>query len=176
MAEDREASLFAWIMGGVLITTVAVAAVIASTHAPALHPRKVPAPSAVGVAAPARSPPPPPPPPLPRAPVQAPPTMQPAVQDGPPAGSVWECVVNGERTFSDAPCGAHSSVRQLSELNLMDSAQFPPAPYVGYDPRYTTSVADQYTPDVGNDSYPNPDVVLIQRNLKLRRDLPIYLR
>jgi hypothetical protein len=161
MTEDREPNLFAWILGGALITTVAVAAVIASTHTPASRPLKVPAPGAVDVAAPAPSP-----PPLPRAPVQAPPTMQPAARDGLPAGSVWECVVNGERTFSDAPCGAHASVRQLSELNLMDSAGVPPAPYVGYDARYTTTVADQYAPDVGNDSYPNPEVILISERLR----------
>jgi len=164
MAKDREANLFAWILGGVLITTVAVA-VVASTHTRVSRAPKVPAPSAVGVATPAPSP-----QPLPRAPIQAPPTVQPAAQDGVPAGSVWECVVNGERTFSDAPCGAHSSVRRLSELNLMDSAGVPPASYVEYDARYPATVADQYPPDIGNDSYSNPDVILI--NERMRRAHP----
>ncbi len=168
MAEDREASLFAWILGGALITTAAVAAVIVSTHAPASRPLKAPAPSAEAVAAPAPSP--SSPLPLPSAPVQAPPSMQPAAQHGLPAGSVWECVVNGERTFSDAPCGAHSSVRQLSELNLMDSAQVPPEPYGGYDARYPTTVAEQYMPDVGNESYSSPEVILI--NERMRRARP----
>src|SRR5271167_1622368 len=142
MAKDTDADLFPWILGGVLITTVAVAAVIASTQMPASSTPKVPAPSAIGVATPAPTPPP--------APIQAPPTMQPAAQDGLPPGSVWECVVNGERTFSDAPCGARSSIRQLSELNLMDSAGVPPAPYGAYDSGYTAPGADQYTPDVVN--------------------------
>jgi hypothetical protein len=56
----------------------------------------------------------------------SPPAIQPAADDALPPGTVWECVVNGERTFSDAPCGARSSIRQLSKLNLMDSARVPP--------------------------------------------------
>ena len=95
-------------------------AVTASTHTPASSTPKAPTPRAVGVATPA-----PATPPTPPAPIQAPPAMQPAAKDGLPPGSVWECVVNGERTFSDAPCGARSSIRQLSELNLMDSAGSP---------------------------------------------------
>jgi hypothetical protein len=41
-----------------------------------------------------------------------------------PPGQVWQCVSDGERIFSDAPCGAHASIRQLRELNVMDA---PPA-------------------------------------------------
>jgi hypothetical protein len=39
-----------------------------------------------------------------------------------PPGQVWECDVNGQRVFSDVQCGTHATVRQLSELNVIDSA------------------------------------------------------
>jgi hypothetical protein len=46
-------------------------------------------------------------------------------------------MIDGQRVFSDAQCGAHASVRQLSELNVMDSSVAPargaPLPY-GRDP------------------------------------------
>ncbi len=164
MAKDTDADLFPWILSGVLIAAVAVT-VIASTHTPASSTPKAPTPRAVGVATPA-----PATPPTPPAPIQAPPAMQPAAKDGLPPGSVWECVVNGERTFSDAPCGARSSIRQLSELNLMHSAGIPPPSYVAYDSGYTGPVSDQYAPDVVNDSYANPEVILI--NERLRRAHP----
>jgi hypothetical protein len=46
----------------------------------------------------------------------------PAARAALPQGSVWECVLNGQRTFSDAPCGAHPVVRQLKPLNTMESS------------------------------------------------------
>jgi hypothetical protein len=46
----------------------------------------------------------------------------PAARVALPLGSVWECVVNGQRTFSDAPCGAHPVIRQLHPLNTMESS------------------------------------------------------
>jgi hypothetical protein len=52
-----------------------------------------------------------------------------------PPGQVWECDVNGQRVFSDVQCGAHATVRQLTELNVFDSTaaygRVPPRPY-GY--------------------------------------------
>lgn len=54
-----------------------------------------------------------------------------------PPGQVWECMIDGQRVFSDAQCGAHASIRRLSELNVMDSTAVPPRgaprPY-GRDP------------------------------------------
>jgi hypothetical protein len=37
------------------------------------------------------------------------------------ANQIWQCVNNGQKTFSDSPCGADASVHQLSEINRMDS-------------------------------------------------------
>jgi hypothetical protein len=54
-----------------------------------------------------------------------------------PPGQVWECDVNGQRVFSDVQCGTHATVRQLSELNVIDSAAAygrGPARAYGYAP------------------------------------------
>jgi hypothetical protein len=56
-----------------------------------------------------------------------------------PPGQVWECEVNGQRVFSDVQCGAHATVRQLSESNVFDATaaygRSTPRPYgYGYGP------------------------------------------
>jgi len=37
-----------------------------------------------------------------------------------PAGQVWQCIRDGHKTFSDAPCGAGATIRQLNDVNVMD--------------------------------------------------------
>jgi hypothetical protein len=59
-----------------------------------------------------------------------------------PAGQVWQCVIDGERIFSDAPCGEHASIRQLRELNVMDA---PPARGYTYAYPYAPSSAPSAT-------------------------------
>ena len=44
-----------------------------------------------------------------------------------PPGQVFECLDNGRRIFSDAPCGPRASVRQLNDLNIMDRSTARPA-------------------------------------------------
>jgi hypothetical protein len=52
---------------------------------------------------------------------------------------VWECDVDGRRVFSDTQCGAHATVRQLAEVNVIDSSavstRVPPRSY-GPGPGY----------------------------------------
>ena len=65
-------------------------------------------------------------------------------------GQVWQCVVHGQKTFSDKRCGAGASVRQLGDLNVMHvpaSASQPP--YGTYQPGYAGSA---YQPSA---SYPD---------------------
>src|ERR1700722_2216700 len=59
-----------------------------------------------------------------------------------PPGQVWQCVIDGERIFSDAPCGEHASIRQLRELNVMDA---PPAQSYAYAYPYAPSTAPAAT-------------------------------
>jgi len=80
-----------------------------------------------------------------------------------PPGQVWECNVGGRRVFSDTPCGAHATVRQLTELNVIDSstanARIAPRPYgsgpgpgAGYYPQ--PEPAGDTPPDDSDAGYP----------------------
>ena len=65
----------------------------------------------------------------------------PAARAALPQGSVWECVLNGQRTFSDAPCGARPVIRQLNPVNTMESS--PAFSYDSYDSAYAAAASDQ---------------------------------
>lgn len=49
------------------------------------------------------------------------PQMQVAASAMEPGGKVWECSVNGQRSFSDYPCGDKAIVREIGPINRMDS-------------------------------------------------------
>jgi len=66
----------------------------------------------------------------PLGPVIMPTLVPPSARSELPPGQVWECVLNGQRTFSDSPCGDRPAIRQLSEVNTMAAV---PA---GRAPRY----------------------------------------
>jgi hypothetical protein len=53
-------------------------------------------------------------------------------------GRVWECTINGQKTFSDAPCGDRASVREIGPINRMD-----PSPIVSYARPYGREANDQ---------------------------------
>jgi hypothetical protein len=62
---------------------------------------------------------------------------------------IWQCASNGQKTFSDSPCGADASEHQLSEINRMNVA--PVSPMTTY-PAYSSFngdpvPADQYAGD-----------------------------
>jgi hypothetical protein len=57
-------------------------------------------------------------------PLNASPTDQ--ASTAPPATRIWECVVDGLRTFSDSPCGAAARARDIAEPNRMNSAPLLP--------------------------------------------------
>jgi len=48
-----------------------------------------------------------------------------------PTSQIWQCTINGQKTFSDAPCGDKSSVRELGPINRMD-----PSPVLSHAPSY----------------------------------------
>jgi len=86
-----------------------------------------------------------------------------------PAGQVWECMVNGQRTFSDVRCGAQSSIRQLGPINIMDaSSTRSSARYglyqTGYSPRPAEPAAppDDNAADYPNEAYWGPAVIAIR--------------
>jgi hypothetical protein len=75
-------------------------------------------------------------------------------------------VIGGQRIFSDSPCGEHASIRQLQELNVMDSP--PPQNYAyRYRPMNVpaTEPAPEPAPVPADDSdyggYWGPDVLWV---------------
>jgi hypothetical protein len=207
-AMDRD--LLPWILGGVLITTGAIAAAIQFTgHSTGLviAPRSAPAASAGGgagsalmvpaEAAIASVPPPASAPasaPAPAAAAQSgsaagvaavpqPPAAQASSADSaspPPAGQIWQCVVNGQKVFSDKRCGNGASVMQLGDLNVMDVPAAPPQPFYGrYPPGYGGgaygSSAPPYpgdqddTDNAAGDIYPGQQVIVARERARRER-------
>jgi hypothetical protein len=126
MTNNADRDIFPWVFGGFLIVLVAVAIGYASRNQSDL-PTSVPRIQSSAA-------------PLPRSPTVT------ARNSGAPTRvprRVWECAVNGQRTFSDSPCGTTSTIRQLSETNRMDPTPIPPAgtyynpPSPSYAPNYT---------------------------------------
>jgi hypothetical protein len=61
-----------------------------------------------------------------------------------PTSRVWQCTINGQKTFSDAPCGDKASVREIGPINRMD-----PSPVLSRTPSYGRE--ESYQPEY---SYP----------------------
>jgi hypothetical protein len=124
---DEERDLLPWILGGLCISVgviaigvasigrnaaaVAPAPVMAAAPAPAAALSPLPA-TAAGIASLSGA-------------ALAPPTSAPSRLL--PSGQVWECTVNGQKAFSDKPCGEKPIIRQLNPTNTMDPAPALPA-------------------------------------------------
>jgi len=72
-----------------------------------------------------------------------------------PSNSVWECRINGQRTFADHPCGDNSTLHELRPMNTMEPESLIPliqsyAPGAGYPPDNSYSG----TPESDDNSYP----------------------
>ena len=149
-----ERDLLPWILGGALITSGAIAAVIefwSFTRLSPPHRARLdcvsPDPRRRKVSS-LRPPPPrlercPRPLRFPRSPRRPAPragaTMAGAAADASrdlPAGEVWQCIVNGQKVFSDKRCGNGASVRQIGDLNVMDMPASQPMPYGAYPSGY----------------------------------------
>jgi hypothetical protein len=166
---DKAGHLLTWIVGGLIIATAAVAIAVSSTHRnaptelPAIEqtdqppPVNVPSSPQSPASAPAPAP----------APVSTPATepAMPAVQiqtATPPvasSGQIWECTINGLRTFSGKPCGDKSSLREISPVNRMD-----PTPALPYARSYEPETRYQPDYDPGNQQDSNPPVQEIVHN------------
>lgn len=171
MPGDSQADLFPWILGG-LLTVAGAAALLATVESPR-HTRISAMADTVPGAVPAAVPGAVPTAvttgrqfPLPAAAQEAAvPAPQPQAEGQPkslpvlPAGEVWQCTVNGQPAFSDAPCGKNASIRQLKETNVMDaSPSWPNWAYAGPDAGYAPVPAeppmnDSYDPESNDDAY-----------------------
>jgi hypothetical protein len=156
MSARDEVDLFPWILGALLMGA-AIPAVIALKGSPPPSP-------AVAIATVSSSP------------ISVQPPLQPAprptvepVRQAPPAaatGQVWQCVVNGQKVFSDSRCGADASVRELSEVNRMAAtpvSRTPAYPYPMYPPSagYSADYPDQDAP--AESSASGPFIVINER-------------
>jgi hypothetical protein len=72
--------------------------------------------------------------------------------DALPAGQVWECKAHGQHVFSDKPCGADASIRQLRALNTMEAPAQPRASGNGGPPRASYPMGSYSAQDVAADS------------------------
>jgi hypothetical protein len=151
---NRDTDLLPWIMSALLAVIAALGiAVAVSEHNPpsrsaASDERALPtAALSVPVAAPTPAPsdsaespaPAAPGAPAPRVAAAPPQPQAPPL----PAGEVWECMTDGQRTFSNAPCGPGASIRQLNPTNTMEaSPEFAAAPSYEPEPGYTANYGD----------------------------------
>jgi hypothetical protein len=63
-----------------------------------------------------------------------------------PGSQIWECTTNGQRTFSDKPCGDKPVLREVSALNIMNPTPIlPAAHYYQPEPSYAP---EYYPPEV----------------------------
>jgi hypothetical protein len=152
--------LLPWVISGLSMACLAIAVVV-SANRPAPGISRAPSQDSVSVlppvqlAVPAAAPAPtvaPPPAPMPAAPpLAAAPYL--ALASAPPAtatapgAQIWECRTNGQRTFSDKPCGDKPVLREVSALNIMNPTPIlPPRSYEpepSYAPEYSYPEAQE---------------------------------
>ncbi len=179
MGKDRD--LLPWIFGGLSIATVAIAVILGSTYGNA-PPKPSDAPSAmIAHPMPAAETPVAPP----AAPVPAPALAQIVAgaqieTAAPPVKTnsrIWECTINGQKTFSDNPCGDRPSLREIGTINGMDPTPILPqtrpfAPEPSYRPEYSYSgeQVDSYAGEPQFISSPYPVFIAIPFHERRRPD------
>jgi hypothetical protein len=154
MVKDMDTDLFPWILGGLLTAAGAIAAMIAAT-APTSTNDSIGLGLSNHTAANSHVP-------VVLATTQAPLSVQSTVHPPLPPGQVWQCAVNGQKIFSDSPCGETASIRQLGQVNRMDPTPVAPAgAYQSSDAGYAPASAEQNSPDSANNVYMSEQVYVI---------------
>jgi hypothetical protein len=147
---DKGKNLLPWILGGLSMAAVAFASVgwtkgVSPTDLPAPSQTAAQLPDAETATAAA---------PAPAARVAL---IQPVIP--PPAPNVernhpiWACTINGQKTFSDNPCGAKSTRLEISPINRMD-----PTPILPTSRSHVPESSDQpnyFYPSGQANSYPS---------------------
>jgi hypothetical protein len=156
---NKARGLLVWISGGLIMAGVAVAIMVSSGRpvAPSLpQAGAVTAPVSAPVSLPSPTPGAEAPPaaqvasaveaaampdasaPLPTEQAQT--TAEPAVQ----SGQIWECTTNGQKTFSNNPCGEKSTLLEMRAINTMNpTPEVRDARAYGREPRYAPQYTDQ---------------------------------
>jgi len=174
MSEATETDLFPWILGGILLVVTG----IATTFALGAEPPSSVVPQARVAAAPLAAP-------STGVSVTVSANASPTAKSVPssvapatpplPEGQVWQCVIDGRRTFSDAPCGAGASIRQLNVINRMTPTPVPPSFYYPSPQAVIRFPAE--APDVSETSDPGyeTDLVYVHTYTPRRSHLPRHL-
>jgi hypothetical protein len=152
---DKDKDLLPWIFGGLSIATVAIAMTVGSSNGTAPTQSQVPgqtiahmlpevaavtSPPVVTTAQPETT----------TAPAPTMVTVQIQPATAPMAHSqIWECTINGQKTFSDNPCGDKASVHEVGPINGMDPTPIRPnvrsnVPEPSYQAAYQGGQEDSY--------------------------------
>ena len=155
---DKDRDLLPWIFGGLSMATAAIAITLGATYRnpPVDAPKNSQAPSPITahplpwVGAPPASAPAPAPASA-AAPAQTLVAAQTAALPVVPSTQIWECTINGQKTFSDNPCGDKSSLREIGPVNRMD-----PTPVLSQARSFVpgSSYPPEFYPGEGADSSP----------------------
>jgi hypothetical protein len=150
MRQDRDTDLFPWILSIGLLAAGAFSTVLIMAPPAVRVPRAIAAIPAMNAPAP---------PPALQVPLQALPATTPAALSDRPElalvnNPIWQCEVNGQKIFSDSPCGAGASIRPLNETNRMNSTPIiPSSAYAPYEPPYTEPYSEDAQSVPGNTVY-----------------------
>jgi hypothetical protein len=164
---DKGRNLLPWILGGLSMATVAIA--INVGWAKGIAPTNSPAPSqtaahilpdaeARSALAPAPAAEPAPEPTLRVAQIR--PVIPPIAPNAPRNHQIWECTINGQKTFSDNPCGDKSILREIGPINRMDPTPILPPSRASVPESsghsYSSEQANSYPSEQqsGDNSYP----------------------
>jgi hypothetical protein len=197
---DKDRDLLPWILGGLSMAAVALAVALGNSPKIASSPASLPSPmstqalpavllaaapvatSAVATAAlvapaPVAAPAPAATPLLDVATPIRP--LNPPIQNG---AQIWQCTINGQKVFSNNPCGDRSSLLDVGPINTMDRAPMyqiarPYQPPPGYAPEYVPDYAPDYASsgpqEQGDNSYPAwVGIPFGQRRMPLRTHRP----
>ena len=170
-AMDKDRDLLPWILGGLSMAAAALAMTVASTNKTAV-PNSPPSSQPTAhllPQAPVDNSPAPTPPSVPTAVPTLTATPLPAQAPNPPsaANQIWECTINGQKTFAGKPCGGKSTLREVGPINTMEAA--PLLPPSRYDEPQSGYPPDYYYPspqDSADSAYP---IVVVRPFVERRR-------
>jgi hypothetical protein len=158
---DKDSDLLPWILGGLMLAIAALAVAVGSANRAVVLPSNALAqvqasPQAPAVIAPTVTPLPTPSPNVQNASsASSASSAQSQSMSAPtePTSQIWECTIEGQKTFSDRPCGTRSSLREINPINAMEST-----PVYGSVRSYEANYPPDYPypSEQGSDDYSYP--------------------
>jgi hypothetical protein len=148
-----------WVLGSMIMVCAAVAMMVSVTRPapeiPAQTARPATPPASVQAAVPAALPTGAPDLAAAPGPAAAPDPAAAPEAAAPQATQIWECKTNGQRTFSDKPCGDKPMLREISALNIMNPTPvFPVGHSYEPEPRYAVEYSDPGVQEPTEGAYP----------------------